>query len=480
MLCVDPAHFDWGVLYRACCYTHTHTPNIVLLNRQRDHCRRQTLCMTGEEKAAVGKATPGYHESQQTAKQDRGEETSPWNMASKTEAFATGESYRECLVTTTTTMSSAEQVTVTSTKTTVAMETPDLAAVSSSSATQPTPSSPSTTVATIAGGHVVSTVTQATPLSASGSDNSFDGSKTASAPQQDLPCAKASPKKVINELSPKSVGTNQNSSGSRGSGKAMRNNASSGAGKEALKQRKSAEGSTGSNPIHHIAASGSPARHGTSEGGSAGATTATETGRRTSTGAPTNSGSNRNTTKPCCFCWCCCYRCTCLSSRNQDEEMSKSKDITSRDSWSNDPDVTPSVEEIRCWGDSFDRLMKSSMGRVVFREFLKCEYSEENILFWLACEDLKKDNNPEVVEEKARLIYEDYISILSPKEVSLDSRVREIVNRNMVDPTPHTFDEAQLQIYTLMHRDSYPRFVNSTYYKKLAQLSSTSRKESSA
>lgn len=77
----------------------------------------------------------------------------------------------------------------------------------------------------------------------------------------------------------------------------------------------------------------------------------------------------------------------------------------------------PSVEEIRCWGDSFDRLMKSSMGRVVFREFLKCEYSEENILFWLACEDLKKDNNPEVVEEKARLIYEDYISILSPKEV---------------------------------------------------------------
>lgn len=37
----------------------------------------------------------------------------------------------------------------------------------------------------------------------------------------------------------------------------------------------------------------------------------------------------------------------------------------------------------------------------------------------------------------------------------------------MVEPTPHTFDEAQLQIYTLMHRDSYPRFVNSTIYKNL-------------
>ena len=56
-------------------------------------------------------------------------------------------------------------------------------------------------------------------------------------------------------------------------------------------------------------------------------------------------------------------------------------------------------------------------GRKVFREFLRSEYSEENMLFWLACEDLKREENPEVVEEKARLIYEDYISILSPKEV---------------------------------------------------------------
>jgi hypothetical protein len=56
-------------------------------------------------------------------------------------------------------------------------------------------------------------------------------------------------------------------------------------------------------------------------------------------------------------------------------------------------------------------------GRKVFRDFLRCEYSEENILFWLACEELKKETNPDVVEEKARFIYEDYISILSPKEV---------------------------------------------------------------
>ena len=52
-------------------------------------------------------------------------------------------------------------------------------------------------------------------------------------------------------------------------------------------------------------------------------------------------------------------------------------------------------------------------------------------------------------------------------QVSLDSRVRDIINRNMIAPSQHTFDEAQLQIYTLMHRDSYPRFVNSPLYKNM-------------
>lgn len=139
-------------------------------------------------------------------------------------------------------------------------------------------------------------------------------------------------------------------------------------------------------------------------------------------------------------------------------------------------------------------LLYSLAGRHYFREFLRSEYSEENFLFWMSCESLKNEQNPDIIEEKARLIYEDYISILSPKEVrtssashaplhlislavlfqvSLDSRVREVINRNMVEPSPHTFDEAQLQIYTLMHRDSYPRFINSQMYRRLIRSEDT-------
>ncbi|XP_065524337.1 regulator of G-protein signaling 20 isoform X3 [Lathamus discolor] len=154
-----------------------------------------------------------------------------------------------------------------------------------------------------------------------------------------------------------------------------------------------------------------------------------------------NRGSNA-----CCFCWCCCCSCSCLTVRNQDEERAR------RTSHELQAEGVPNCEE-----------------RNAFREFLRTEFSEENMLFWMACEELKQESNKSVIEEKARLIYEDYISILSPKEVSLDSRVREVINRNMLEPSQHTFDDAQLQIYTLMHRDSYPRFMNSAIYKDLLQ-----------
>lgn len=62
-------------------------------------------------------------------------------------------------------------------------------------------------------------------------------------------------------------------------------------------------------------------------------------------------------------------------------------------------------------------MLRSLEGREVFREFLRSEYSEDNLLFWLACEDLKKETNSALIDEKARIIYEDYVSILSPKEV---------------------------------------------------------------
>ncbi|XP_023440791.2 LOW QUALITY PROTEIN: regulator of G-protein signaling 20 [Dasypus novemcinctus] len=173
----------------------------------------------------------------------------------------------------------------------------------------------------------------------------------------------------------------------------------------------------------------------------------------------------------CCFCWCCCCSCSCLTVRNQEDQRPRraSQELRAEDLPACEDSPAPTLEEVHAWAQSFDKLMITPAGRNAFREFLRTEFSEDNMLFWMACEELKKEANKGMIEEKARIIYEDYISILSPKEVSLDSRVREVINRNMLEPSQHIFDDAQLQIYTLMHRDSYPRFMNSALYKDLLQ-----------
>ncbi|XP_077085837.1 regulator of G-protein signaling 20 isoform X1 [Siphateles boraxobius] len=181
-------------------------------------------------------------------------------------------------------------------------------------------------------------------------------------------------------------------------------------------------------------------------------------------------GQGNRASNACCFCWCCCCSCSCLTVRNEDREERNrraSYDFKTEENANFEESPKPTAEEIHLWGQSFDKLMQCPTGRSAFRQFLRTEFSEENMLFWLACEEFTKETNKSFIEEKARIIYEDYISILSPKEVSLDSRVREVINRNMLEPTSHTFDDAQLQIYTLMQRDSYPRFMNSAVYKNM-------------
>lgn len=178
----------------------------------------------------------------------------------------------------------------------------------------------------------------------------------------------------------------------------------------------------------------------------------------------------------CCFCWCCC--CSCSWNEDRDDRNRKASYDVKEGTTDCEDCPKPTLEEVRSWGQSFDKLMCCPAGRNSFRQFLRTEFSEENMLFWLACEEFRKETNKSMIEEKARVIYEDYISILSPKEVSLDSRVRETINRNMLEPTSHTFDDAQLQIYTLMQRDSYPRYMNSPAYKNLLNTLSEQSPES--
>ncbi|KFQ39527.1 Regulator of G-protein signaling 3, partial [Mesitornis unicolor] len=114
--------------------------------------------------------------------------------------------------------------------------------------------------------------------------------------------------------------------------------------------------------------------------------------------------------------------------------------------------LKPSPEEALKWGDSLEKLLLHKYGLAAFRAFLRTEFSEENLEFWLACEEFKKIKSQSKMVSKAKKIFAEYIAIQSCKE------------ENLQNITRSCFDLAQKRIYGLMEKDSYPRFLRSDLY----------------
>ncbi|MEE6496283.1 hypothetical protein FKM82_002283 [Ascaphus truei] len=128
-----------------------------------------------------------------------------------------------------------------------------------------------------------------------------------------------------------------------------------------------------------------------------------------------------------------------------------------------------SANEIIQWSMSLEKLLANQAGQAVFRDFLKSEYSEENIEFWLACEDFKRTKTFDELRSKAEIIHQEFIQPNASKQVNIDFSARNVVTKELLDPTPTVFDEAQKMIYILMERDSYPRFLKSDIFLNFAE-----------
>uniref|UniRef100_A0A7N6AQA7 RGS domain-containing protein n=1 Tax=Anabas testudineus TaxID=64144 RepID=A0A7N6AQA7_ANATE len=105
----------------------------------------------------------------------------------------------------------------------------------------------------------------------------------------------------------------------------------------------------------------------------------------------------------------------------------------------------PTPEEAAQWRESLDRVLNNSYGLTAFRGFLQSEFSEENIEFWVACEDFKKTKNPVKMAAKAKKIYEDFIQFEGPREVNIDHFTKDVTLRNLVAVSPTTFDLMHIQ-----------------------------------
>uniref|UniRef100_A0A914VBH0 RGS domain-containing protein n=1 Tax=Plectus sambesii TaxID=2011161 RepID=A0A914VBH0_9BILA len=132
-----------------------------------------------------------------------------------------------------------------------------------------------------------------------------------------------------------------------------------------------------------------------------------------------------------------------------------------------DAAVRPTKVDLLNWATCFDNLLKHKYGCQLFRTFLQREFSEENIDFWIACEEYKRIKDPKKLALRAKEIYIEFVAVQSPKEVNLDSDTRSATQASLAGADRNTFDSAQYRIEHLMEKDSYPRFLKSELYTEL-------------
>ncbi|OAF65604.1 hypothetical protein A3Q56_06696 [Intoshia linei] len=120
------------------------------------------------------------------------------------------------------------------------------------------------------------------------------------------------------------------------------------------------------------------------------------------------------------------------------------------------------------WKKSFDCLLNDSIGIKIFTYFLKLEFSEENIKFWISCNEYKNSIQNEVCRKKiGKYIFDTYICQNGIEAININDDTRSAISLNKIYECSNecVLNQAQSEIYTLMKMDSYCRFVTSDIFQ---------------
>ncbi|XP_037548740.1 regulator of G-protein signaling 2 [Nematolebias whitei] len=128
-----------------------------------------------------------------------------------------------------------------------------------------------------------------------------------------------------------------------------------------------------------------------------------------------------------------------------------------------------SREELDKWAESLNTLLACPAGVSVFGAFLRSEFSEENLQFYLACEQYSHSSNNFSLQRRAKDISATYIQPGAPREVNLDSKTRDLTLQLLQAPSRTSLLPAQKRIYSLLDTDCYPRFLQSNIYLSLLE-----------
>ncbi|XP_020282489.1 uncharacterized protein LOC109854112 isoform X2 [Pseudomyrmex gracilis] len=127
----------------------------------------------------------------------------------------------------------------------------------------------------------------------------------------------------------------------------------------------------------------------------------------------------------------------------------------------------PTERRVKRWALSMEELMSDPTGLQEFTNYLRKEYSHENIRFWLAVKDLRHSSQAHI-PEKVNEIFREFLAPGAPCEINIDGKTMEKIHQEMKNPSRFTFDSAAEHVYTLLlKKDCYPRFIRSDQYRNL-------------
>uniref|UniRef100_A0A8C7YFJ5 Regulator of G protein signaling 11 n=1 Tax=Oryzias sinensis TaxID=183150 RepID=A0A8C7YFJ5_9TELE len=136
--------------------------------------------------------------------------------------------------------------------------------------------------------------------------------------------------------------------------------------------------------------------------------------------------------------------------------------------WTMNTEMVPVPTRLRVerWSFSFMELLNDAMGRQEFMLYLEKEFSAENLYFWQACEEIRHGESSKIVE-KVEEVYKNFLAPGAARWVNIDSKTMDKTLEGIKQPHRFVLDDAQMHIYFLMKKDSYPRYLKSDLYKNM-------------
>jgi len=128
----------------------------------------------------------------------------------------------------------------------------------------------------------------------------------------------------------------------------------------------------------------------------------------------------------------------------------------------------PTQLRVRRWSFNCKELLSDPTGVREFMKFCQAEFSTESLNFYLNVQEIR--NCPlSQIKEKAGTLYREHLAPNAPQEVNVNDTIRIKIMKEIENPSRETFLEAEKHIIELMKKNSYPRFIQSEYYRNLLQ-----------